>query len=807
MRVPLSWLRDFAAFPLDADQLVATLDDLGLVVEDVESIGEGLEGVVVTRVEEIAPIKGADKIRRVVVDGGLEIVCGADNFVVGDLVPLARVGVTLPGGFEISRRTLKGVTSNGMLCSGRELGLSDDQAGLLILTEVEGVRPGMALTEALGIEKDIVFDITVEGNRPDAWCVAGIAKDLAARLKIPFTLPMPTPPVHVGPNVETLASLRIDDLDLCPRMTVRVLTDVAVGPSPRWMARRLTLAGMRSINNVVDASNYVMLELGQPTHPYDLEQLGGAGLLVRRATPGETIETLDGVQRVLGTPGRGLGDTGEDCVICDAENTPVGIGGIMGGASSEISETTTAVLLETAYFTPMVIARTAKRLGLRTEASARFERGCDPWGIDRAALRFCELVDATVADGVLDVQGEVPDPFRLSLSVEVTNARLGTSLDADEIAGLLEPIGFGCEINADVLEVTVPTNRPDVRVAPHGIDDVIEEVARTYSYSRIARRQPSWPQPGGLSAHQRERRQIKEVLCGLGSSEAWTPTFLADEDHHRVGLQGPAVEVANPLVSEESVLRRTMLPGLLRAIAYNLDRRQVGIRLFEVGTVFTHPDNGGGRSVQRSGAGGQSISMAPGERELLSVVLAGEGDDARTAVVAWNVLGEALRVAESEIVADSEIPGLHPTRSARLRSPDGVVLGAIGEVDPDVLASFSIAGRVGWLEVDLGLLAQARRLTEESMPISRFPSSDIDLAFLVPDTVTAGTLQRTLREAGGELLESISLFDVFRIDAAQRSLAFRLRFCALDRTLTDVEVGDCRQRCIDAAQALGASLR
>ena len=280
---------------------------------------------------------------------------------------------------------MRGVTSNGMLCSGRELGLSGDHEGLLVLSEVEGVGTGQPLTEALGIEADVVFDLTVEGNRPDAWSMAGVARDLAARLGLAFARPDPAPPVRTGPPVTGLATSVVEDEDLCPRMMVRVLLDVAVGPSPRWMARRLTLAGMRPINNVVDASNYVMLELGQPTHPYDLDHLGGAGLRVRRARPGETVVTLDGVERTLGTPGRGLGDTGEDCLICDAEGTVVGIAGIMGGASTEISETTTRVLLETAYFDPMAIARTSKRLGLRTEASARFERGCDPWAIDRAA--------------------------------------------------------------------------------------------------------------------------------------------------------------------------------------------------------------------------------------------------------------------------------------------------------------------------------------------------------------------------------------------------------------------------------------
>jgi phenylalanyl-tRNA synthetase beta chain len=808
MRAPLSWLRDFAPFGTDPVPLVAALDDLGLVVEGVEKVGEGLGDVVVARIDKISAIRGADRIRLVTVeagDGPLEIVCGAANFDVGDLVPLAPVGAVLPGGFEIARRTMKGVTSDGMLCSGRELGLSEDHEGLLVLTEVEGAQPGQQVAELLGIEPDVVLDVTVEGNRPDAWSMAGIARDLAARLGLAYSAPAPAPPMTAGDPVEQLATLEVEDLDLCPRFTARVLLDVTVGPSPRWLARRLVLAGMRPINNVVDASNYVMLELGQPTHPYDLDRLEGPGLLVRRARRGETLVTLDGVERELGTPGRGLGDTGEDCLICDAAGTPVGIGGVMGGASSEISSASRRVLLEAAYFTPLAIARTSKRLGLRTEASARFERGCDPWGIDRAAARFCELLDATVAPGVLDRQGDVPRPLRLAVPLARVNGVLGTAFEAEQVARLIEPIGFACEPAGADLSVTVATDRPDVRPSPYGIDDVIEEVARTYGYSRLPRRNPSWPEPGQLTARQRQRRQVREVVCGLGALEVWTPTFVADADHARMGLEGPSVRVANPLVAEENALRRSMLPGMLQALAYNADRRQGDVRLFEVGTVFSHPDERG-RPVARSGAGGGSAALLPGERELLSVVLAEEGDDGRAAVTAWRVVADALRLEGARLRA-ATVPGLHPTRSAHVVA--GEVVGVVGEVDPEVSAGWGVVGRrVGWLEVDLGLLATAPRRPAEASPVSRFPSSDVDLALAVSDEVPAGEVEQVLKSAGGPLLESVVLFDVWPMDGGRRSLAFRLRFCADDRTLTDEEVGELRQGCIEAAQSsVGAVLR
>ena len=306
MRVPLSWLRDFAPFDGEPADLAASLDDLGLVVEGIERVGEGLTDVLVARVDDISSIEGADRIRRVVVDAGagpLEIVCGAQNFVVGDLVPLAPVGAVLPGDFVIAQRKMKGVVSNGMLCSGSELGLSDDGAGLLLLTSVDRAVPGRSLAAALGIEVDVVFDVAVEANRPDAWCMAGVARDLAARLRLPFAIAEPPPVGGSDVPVGDLIHVRVDDHDLAPRFTARVLTGVEVGPSPDWLVRRLTLAGMRPINNVVDASNYVMLELGQPTHPYDLDRVPGKGLVVHRARRGETVTTLDGVVRTLGMPG------------------------------------------------------------------------------------------------------------------------------------------------------------------------------------------------------------------------------------------------------------------------------------------------------------------------------------------------------------------------------------------------------------------------------------------------------------------------------------------------------------------------
>ena len=596
-----------------------------------------------------------------------------------------------------------------------------------------------------------------------------------------------------------------------------------------------TRAGMRPINNVVDASNYVMLELGQPTHPYDLDRLAGHGLVIRRARPAETITTLDGVERTLGRPGPGLEDTGEDCLICDAEGTPVGIAGVMGGASSEIDETTSRVLLEGAYFTPMAIARTSKRLTLRTEASNRFERGCDPAGIDRAAERFCELLALTAGDamalaaGSIDVRGDVPTPLELTVRPPRINTLLGTEFTSGEIAERLAPLGIDVrpvEGAADAaLRVIVPTFRPDIRPGPPGEADIAEEVARTYGYSRLARRTPSWPQPGRLTSYQRDRRLLKDVLCGLGASEAWTSTFVSEFDQVNSGFDPPHIEVTNPLVESERFLRSSMMPGLVRAVIYNTERQQGDVRLFEVGSVFRYPRASPGDPAERPSTDTPERPLAD-TPERLCAIFAATGDDAWTSVAAWRTIAEALGIADW-VMGDRpplgpEASVLHPYRSASVTSitaADGngsgehrTELGVIGELDPYRAGQFGLSGpdgrprRVGWIDLDIGTLLDRRRVprrSDEARPVSRFPSSNIDLAFVVEDAVPAGSVERTLQVSGGEMLEAVELFDVYRgpsVSDGSRSLAFHLRFCAQDHTLSDHEIAELRSRCIRAVE-------
>ncbi|MGD0944579.1 MAG: phenylalanine--tRNA ligase subunit beta [Acidimicrobiales bacterium] len=847
MRVPLSWLRELTPLetrPTDRSEVAALagdLDALGLVVEGVERVGEGLRDVVLARVLEIAAIPKADRIRRVVVDAGgpepVEVVCGAWNFEVGDIVPFAPVGALLPGDFLIEQRRMRGVVSNGMICSGRELRLSEDHDGILVLgRSVPGdperllarsdqvlagtghqLELGMPLADYLGpgYEPDVVFDLAIEGNRPDCLCIAGIARDIGARRGLPLQLPEPV--VEEGPEpASAFASVEVLAPELCHRLIGKVLLGVTSVASPAVIGRRLTLAGMRPIDAIVDASNCVMLELGQPTHPYDLDRLAGYGLRVRAARAGEELVTLDGVTRVLGTATAKPDDllAGTDCLICDAEDHPVGIAGIMGGQSSEIRSEASRVLLEVGSFVPVAVARTARRVGLRTEASVRFERGVDPEMMERAALRFCELVVAAsraagvappvVAAGSLDAHPVAYVPWRIAVRTDRIGALLGTELQDSEVGELLEPLGFETSLPDDrssgVLEVEVPSFRPDVRREV----DVTEEVARRIGYQELPVSQRRSPFVGRLTDLQVLRRRLKRVLAGLGAHEAWTMSIVEPRDQERGGVVGPLVELLNPMVAEESALRGGLLPGLLEAMRHNVGHRHPWLRLFEIGDVFAMPRPPTASEPEEGSSRPAALGAPelPDEWELVALLLADVDDDAGAAVNAWRVIADALRLEATEL-RPAVRAGLHPARTAEIVA-GGVVLGVVGEVDPETLRAYDLPHpRAGWLELDLGKLAAAPRRSLAARPVSRFPSSDVDLAFVVADSVPAAAIETTLGRTAGDLCESVELFDVYRgpgVSEGSRSLAFRLRFCALERTLTDAEVAELRTQCISAVE-------
>jgi phenylalanyl-tRNA synthetase beta chain len=822
MRIPLSWLRDYVDLDESVEELTSVLDDLGLVVEGVENVGEGLEDVVVARIDEVRAIEGADRVRLVTVDAGegpLEIVCGAMNFAVGNHVPLAPVGAVLPGGFEIAQRKMRGVTSNGMLCSARELRLSDDHEGLYLLDEIIDPVVGQPLLEALGIARDVVFDISIEGNRPDAWSIRGVARDLATRLGRDLRDPVLATPDDTDAS-QTFAVAGIDDPDLCGRLTVSVLRDVVVRPSPAHLARRLSMAGMRPISNVVDASNLVMLELGQPTHPYDADRVARRTLRARRARAGETLTTLDEVERALAQPGRGLGDTGEDCVIVDGDDRVLGLAGIMGGSSSEITPETTDVLLEAAYFDPMSIARSSKRHGLRSEASNRFERGVDPELALVAVARFVALLRESNPEvrwmaEPLDVVGTLPATPTVLLRQGDLERALGVDLAIDDVRRILEGLQFRVS-GEGPWSVTAPSARLDVRSGAAGRADVIEEIARLYGYSRLPRRTPTWPEPGSLSDRQRIRRRLRDTVVDLGVHESWTPTLGSDDDFDLLAPGGARVRVTNPLASEESVLRASMLVGLVRAWGRNAERGLGDVVLGEIGNVFTHPDVASEPRHTRGGAGGVVSLALPEENERLTVVLGRDHDDARTAVATWTALATRLGIHDVVVrSSDGAARGFHPTRTAQLveRGTNRLV-GFVGEVDSRLFDALTNVAprRLGVLDVDLDVLFDLTLDAELDQFVtvpSRYPVATVDLAFVVPQEVHAIDLAEVLM-AAADVVEDVVLFDVYRgesLPAGTRSLAYNVRFTSLEKTLSESDVAAAREALILSARALGAELR
>src|SRR3954454_17247222 len=582
MRAPLSWIRDFTPVAAPVADIVSALNQLGLEVEGVEQPGEEITGVVAARVLKVERHPNADKLSLVdisVGDSETRVVCGAPNVVADMVVPYAPSGATLPGGFTLERRKIRGEVSDGMLCSAKELGLGDDHSGILGLDTATEL--GRDVREVLGLD-DVIFDLAITPNRPDAMCIVGVARELAAHFSLEFVLPDPVAPAD--PTVRSDVTVVIEDEKRCPRYLARVAR-VTMGESPAWMAQRLVKAGMRPISNVVDVTNYVLLERNQPLHAFDLSRLAGRGIVVRTADEGETITTLDGVERTL---------SAEDLLICDAERVPQAVAGIMGGSTSEVSDATTEILLESAYFSRMGIARSSKRLKLRSESSARFERGIDPDAIAVNAERAMELLvavaSAQVATDAVDVYPAPVERARIRLRASRVNAVLGTDLDAEDVWSSLSPLGIELDdatpddTSDDVMTAIVPTFRPDLDREI----DLVEEVARRIGFDRIGRTLPdTHGQVGMLTTRQQERRAVADALVGLGLSEAITLSLVSPADLERAGAPlDRVVRATNPLRAEESVLRTAVLPGLLRAVAGNRAQGLVDVALFEMGRVF-----------------------------------------------------------------------------------------------------------------------------------------------------------------------------------------------------------------------------
>lgn len=798
MNISYRWLQALAPTITQSPAALAErLAMLGAPVDEIVDLGGELGDVLIARVQEVRPHPNADRLSLCTVDAGggepLQVVCGAPNVEAGRFYPFVPVGATLPGGMAIRRAKIRGEVSEGMLCSPRELGLGRDHTGILTLHgEWE---PGTPLVPSLGLD-DVRLVVDITANRADLLSHWGVARELAPRGEADLALPdLPNAP-------ESRLELRqveregeadgirvvIEDVEGCPRYLGVVIRGVRIGPSPEWLAGRLRAIGLRPINNVVDATNYVLMELGQPLHAFDLERLGGGEVRIRCAAAGERIRTLDGIERTL---------RADDLVIADAA-VPVALAGVMGGEESEVSEGTTEIFLECALFDPRAVRRTARGQGLSTDASYRFERGVDPEGMPHAARRAAEVIVAVAGGEIVEEAVDVyPAPLPrgvVELRPERVERVLGVTLSAAEIAGHLRPIGFGVEEEGSPLRVEVPGFRSDVEREI----DLIEEIARRRGYDAfpeaLAPFRPSAVPPDPLLP---VRRRLHAVLGRWGFFEALTAAF-APAAEERVAL-------LTPLSAEESHLRNSLAPGLLRRIEHNWARGLRDLRFYEIATVFFPTHNGGVPSEEIHLAAAFTGARRPphwtGEAGTWDV---------------WDLkalLGEVGEVLRAEVE-----PGhFEPLSSVvaadgrfRLVGESGVSLGGGGRAAREALDTPAWAEPVWLLEAVLPVAAREHEIPPYR-PLPQHPAVERDLALVVPAGVTAAALREVMAEAAGKLLEALYPFDLYTgqgIPEGTRSLAWRLRFRAPDRTLTDREVDTAIERILRAlGEQLGVSRR
>lgn len=804
MLVSLKWLQELVEVDLPVVELVDRLDLTGTAVEAVHTAGEALEGVVVGRIVEKERHPEADRLWVTRVDVGgeepLQIVCGAQNFEAGDVVPVALVGATLPNGLTIKKAKLRGVKSEGMNCSADELGLGGDHSGIMILPADAPI--GTPFAEYQGLA-DTILELEITPNRPDCMSVAGVAREVGAILGHPAKVPGSSPQESGEPVADGFA-VEIEDPQLCSRYTARLIRNVKIGPSPAWLAERVQAAGTRSINNVVDITNYVMFELGQPLHAFDADTLakdasGRVTIGVRAARDGEALRTLDGQDREL---------TSDTLLITDASG-PIGLAGVMGGESTEVSDTTVNILLEAASFSAGSISRTRRRLSLLSEASARFERGVDAAGcaaaLDRAAALMAECASGEVAPGIVDAYPLPAEPRQLALRIPRLHAILGHPVTAEETSAILTRLG--CEVTAagEELRVVVPTFRPDLEREI----DLIEEVLRVFGMERVTPTLPAGRgRVGGLTRGQRWRERIGATLRACGLNETMTYSFADPEDVARLRDELPEGEVAcellNAMSAEQSVLRRSLLPGLLRSVSYNQRRGVTNVHLYEIGTTFAATP---GRKQ-------------PKERTIVGGVLAGAWHDAE-----WNDPAVTLDFFDGKGVLEAvvhdlgatrfkvrptERPFLQPGRAAEVLL-GGEVAGWLGEVHPLVAETFDAAAPIVAFELDLAVLVRAAKDVKPFSDVPRFPAIDLDVALVVPEEVTAERLEQAARSAGGKLLESVRVFDVYRgkgVADGSKSIALALTYRSPERTLTTEEVESVHEKLVGkVAAAVGGERR
>jgi phenylalanyl-tRNA synthetase beta chain len=799
MRVSFEWLREFVPIDMTPEAVADRLTMVGLEVEEVEDWGTPFERIVVGKIVEIAAHPSTERLLVCRVGVGAEvltIVCGAHNIAVGDCVPVALVGSMLPSGRSIAAERVAGVVSEGMLCSGAELGFSDTSAGILILPS--GSAPGSSLASQLGL-RDVALEVNVTPNRPDCLSIFGIAREIAALTGVPLK-PPDISVSEAGDAIATMTSVSVEAPALCPRYAARLIANVHVSPSPVWMQRRLLVCGSRPRNNAVDTTNYLLLELGHPLHAFDYDTLHEGRIVVRVARPAEMCVTLDGIARTLDP---------DVLVIADAEH-PVGIAGVMGGQHSEIRDSSTRILLESAYFQPQNIRRTSKRLGLRTEASYRFERGADFEGLigalDRCAALIAHLAGGEVAQARIDVAATRYVAPKIPVRVGRVNTVLGVDLTREAIAQCCSRLQLPASVHTSTeLEVEVPSFRRDLAREI----DIIEEVGRLHSYQAIPTSLPQVRLEAVPRSSQREAtRRVVEYLVGCGYTQVINYSFMAEEDLDRLQLATDdplrsLVPLRNPLSKDAGVLRTTLIPSLLRTIALNLNRDLHDLMIFELSRVF-HRQNG----------------LLPQEPQLLALAVTGTlggqhwGETARPydfydLVGALEMISGRLRLPSFSVLA-APMPYCHPGKSALLTLGDEP-LGVVGEVHPTVSAAFDLSQAVTLAEIDFDRLIDQGVSPVQYRQIPRFPSVMRDLSLIVDAGVQAGQIMMLIQNFHPELLRAVRLFDVYAgrpVPVGRKSLTFALTYRADDRTLTDEEVNSIQARVVQQLrQRFGAQLR
>lgn len=793
MRVSLNWLKDYIDLPTeDPDELARAFDMLGHAVESVERYAAEWTDVYIGKVLRIESHPNADAVRVTYVDLGdgveHQIICGAWNFEAGAVVPVAVPGAVLPGDFRIGTRAIRGVKSHGMICSERELGLGDLHEGIMVLEDDAPLgKPFEAILEL----PDVVFDLEVTNNRPDVMGMVGVARELAAWFDTEYRKPdvsLETVPGHPGVEVTISAP------DGCNRFVARELRDVAIGPSPLWMRERLRKAGIRALSNIVDVSNYVMLEMGHPLHAFDAAAIVGDRLDVRWAEPGETLETLDGIERRLAST---------DLVIVDDQG-PTSLAAVMGGARSEVVETTDRVLMEAASWDPATVMYTSRRHDLRSEASARFERGVDRNLAPEANARACRILQQIAGGEILETEIDVHpnplEPWIVEVAERDVTKVLGNEFDLPRSAALLRRLGLEVT-EGDKLAVTIPTYRPDLTRPA----DLVEEIARLADYDTFPETVPTGP-AGGLLPEQHRTRLAHNILRGAGLIQAINLPFVSMaelavfSDASAGGSARNVVSVRNPLRDDQAKLRQSLLPGLLRNLRENRNRGLEGVALFETGRVFyAHPWEDDAR-VPHQPVRIAAAVVGPLGRPALAQ--AARPADATTALALVDLLADGLGVQVSR--HDAHRAGFHPTRTAAVLIGD-MTIGFAGELHPDVVEQFELTGRVAVLELDLEpLIAPPPRVQMQA--VSTYPHVDFDLSFEVaPDAAAAELLTATA--ATSSLVEGAAIFDDYRSEEGERAVAIRYRLRAPDRTLDAGEMADVRQKMIDEAAAHGAKLR